>query len=188
MRSSRSAATLLALCCASACARPDHIEIEPRMPHLTHKGETLQLHGRLMDRTGKYFADERVSFRSRDPFVAAVSENGEVAALSSGHAVVTAQWNELTAEVPIDVDLVEALRVAPEQLEIRVEDEPVKLSVTPLGLDGRALRGREVRIVSANPAVARVDPDGRVWGLAPGEAVIHASIDDKEGEIHVRVK
>ena len=158
------------------------------MPRLTHKGETVQLHGRLMDRTGKYFADERVTFRSRDPFIAAVGENGEVAALSSGHAVVTAQWNELTAELPIDVDLVEALRIAPEQLEIRVDADPVKLSVTPLGLDGRALRGREVHLVSANPAIARVDPEGRVWGVAPGAAVVHASIDDKESEIHVEVK
>ena len=57
-------------------------------------------------------------------------------------------------------------------------------------LDGHPLRDREVHLKSADPAVARVDPEGRVWPISPGDVVVKANIDDKEGEIavHVRAK
>src|SRR5437870_13353057 len=92
-----------------ACSRPDHIEIDPRAPRLAHKGDTVRLHAKMTDRGGKVFSSERAAFQSRDPFVAGVDEYGTVTALSSGHTVVTARWSELSAEVPIEVDLVEAL-------------------------------------------------------------------------------
>jgi hypothetical protein len=170
-----------------ACARPDHIEIDPRAPRLTRKGESLHLHARMMDRGGQDFPRERAAWKSRDPFVAAVNENGDVIGLSSGHTVVTATWNELSADVPVEVDLVEALRIEPAALELPARADPVKIDVVPLGLDGHPLRDREVHLVSANPAVARVDPAGRVWPIAPGFVVVRANIDDKEGEIAVRV-
>jgi hypothetical protein len=179
------------LCVALAgagCERPDHIEIDPRMPRLTHKGETVRLHGKLMDRNGHIFSTERASWSSRDPFVAAVDKDGLVAALSSGQTVIAARWNELSAEVRVEIDLVEALRVSPERVELSVSGEPVKLEALALGLDGRPLRDRAVHLASQNPSVARVDPEGRVWGLAPGEAVVRAKLDDKEAEVHVVVK
>ena len=173
---------------AAACARPDHIEIDPRAPRLSRKGETLHLHAKMMDRGGKIFSQERAAWKSRDPFVAAVNEAGDVMALSSGHTVVTATWNELSAEVPLEIDLVEALQIDPGTLELSPSADPVKIDVVALGLDGHALRDREVHLVSANPAVARVDPQGRVWPVGPGDATVRANIDDKEGEIAVHVR
>ena len=173
---------------AVACERPDHIEIDPRMPRLTHKGETVRLHGKMMDRHGRVFSSERAVWASRDPFVAAVDSNGQVAALSSGHTVITARWNELTADVPLEIDLTEALKVEADHLEVSINGDPVKLAVTPLGLDGRPQTGREVHLTSLQPDIARVDPEGKVWGVAVGEAVVKAKIDDKEAEIRVLVK
>jgi hypothetical protein len=182
-------ALLAALAClAAGCDRPDHIEIDPRMPRLTHKGETVRLHGRMLDRRGQHFATERPAWASRDPFVAAVDKEGLVAALSSGQTVVTARWNELTAEVRVEVDLVEALRAAPPRVEVTVSGEPVKLEVAALGLDGRPQPDRVIHLSSDSPAVARVDPEGKVWGLSPGEAIVRARLDDKEAEVHVIVK
>ena len=178
---------LLLVATLFACARPDHIEIDPRAPRLLRKGESVRLHAKMMDRSGQVFPTEKAAFASRDPFIAAVDENGNVTALSSGHTVVTATWNELTAQVPLEVDLVEALRIEPAKLELSASADPVKLSVVALGLDGHPLRDREVHLVSADPAVARVDPEGRVWPVAPGDAKVRAAIDDKEGEIAVHV-
>src|SRR5436853_7691068 len=104
---------LLPLLMLIACARPDHIEIDPRAPRLSRKAESLKLHAKMMDRSGQVFPQERAAFVSRDPFIAGVDENGNVTALSSGHTVIKASWNELTAEVPFEVDLVEALRIEP---------------------------------------------------------------------------
>ncbi len=181
---------LFVLLLAAACARPDHIEIDPRAPRLSRKGESLRLHAKMMDRGGKVYSQERAEWKSRDPFVAGVTAEGEVTALSSGHTVLTATWNELTAEVPLEIDLVEALQIDPGTLNLLQSDEPVKVKVTALGLDGRALRDREVHLISADAKVARVDPEGRIWPVAPGDIVVRASIDDKQGEIavHVRAK
>ncbi|HUJ24969.1 MAG TPA: hypothetical protein VLW85_03050 [Myxococcales bacterium] len=179
---------LLPLLVLFACARPDHIEIDPRAPRLTRKGETLRLHAKMMDRSGKVFPNERAAYASRDPFVAGVDENGNLTALSSGHTVITATWAELGAMVPVDVDLVEALRIEPAKLELAASADPAKVNVVALGLDGHPLRDREVHLVSGNPAVARVDPEGRVWPVSPGDATVRAAIDDKEGEIAVHVR
>jgi len=187
-RAPRAAFTLLALGLAcAACERPDHIEIDPRMPRLVHRGETVRLHGKMMDRQGHIYPTERATWSSRDPFIAAVDANGEVAALASGHTVITARWEELSAEVPIEVDLVEAIKATPEQLTVKVEQDPVKLTAFALGLDGRARLDREVRLTSSAPAIARIDNEGQVWGVSPGEAVITAKSDDKEAQIKVTV-
>ena len=172
----------------TACARPDHIEIDPRAPRLLRKGDALHLHAKMMDRGGKVFSQERAAWTSRDPFIAGVNEAGDVTALTSWHTVITATWSELSADVPLEVDLVEALRIDPTSLELGANAEPVKVSVVALGLDGHPLRDREVHLVSANPAVARVDGEGRVWPVAPGDAVVRANIEDKEGEIAVHVR
>jgi hypothetical protein len=171
-----------------ACARPDHIEIDPRAPRLARKGESLHLHAKMMDRGGKVFPQERAAWKSRDPFIAGVNETGDVTGLSSGHTVVTATWNELNAEVPLEVDLVEALQIDPGTLELAPSADPVKINVVALGLDGHPMRDRQVHLVSANPSVARVDPEGRVWPVAPGDVTVRANIDDKEGEIAVHVR
>src|SRR3954463_6131675 len=92
----------------AACARPDHIEIDPRAPRLLRKGDTLHLHAKMMDRGGRGFSQERAQWPPRDPFIAGVTPDGDVTALSSGHTVITATWNELNAGVPLEVDLVEA--------------------------------------------------------------------------------
>ncbi len=84
---------LLPLLLIAACARPDHIEIDPRAPRLSRKGETLRLHAKMMDRGGQVFAQERGVWRSRDPFIAGVTPDGDVTALTSGHTVITAVWN-----------------------------------------------------------------------------------------------
>jgi hypothetical protein len=101
---------------------------------------------------------------------------------------MTATWNELAAEVPLEVDMVEALRIDTGPLELAQSAELVKLKVVALGLDGRPLRDRQVHLVSADPKVARVDPQGRLWPIAPGDVVVRAAIDDKEGEIAVHVR
>jgi hypothetical protein len=179
---------LLPLLLLLACDRPDHIEIDPRAPRLSRKGESLHLHAKMMDRGGRVFSQERAVWQSRDPFIAGVTPDGDVTALSSGHTVITAAWNELTADVPLEVDLVEALQIDPGMLELKQNADPVKINVVALGLDGHPMRDRQVHLISADPKVARVDPEGRVWPIAPGDVVVRANIDDKEGEIAVHVR
>jgi hypothetical protein len=172
---------------ASACERPDHIEIDPRMPRLLHKGETVRLHGKLIDRQSHFYPTEHAAWSSRDPFIAAVDANGDVAALSSGHTVITARWEELSADVPVEVDLVESVKVSPDVVTVKLDGDSVKLTAAALGLDGRARSDREVHLTSANTAIARVDNEGQVCGVAVGQTTVHAKSDDKEAQIAVTV-
>jgi hypothetical protein len=128
---------ILILFALAACARPDHIEIDPRAPRLSRKGESQRLHARMMDRAGKVFPQERARWKSRDPMIAAVDESG---------------------------------------------------TVTALGSTGIRSATARVHLTSADPAVARVDPEGRVWPVSPGDVVVRARLDDKESGIPVHVR
>jgi len=179
-------ALALALLC-SACERPDHIEIDPRMPRLVHKGESVRLHAKMMDRRGTIYPTERASWTSRDPFIASVDANGEVAALTSGHTIITAHWQELSAEVPLEVDLVESLKADPDTISIKVDADPTKIQVQAIGIDGRPRPDREVRLTSSDPSTVRIDGGGSAWGIKPGDAIVHAKCDDKQTDVHVTV-
>lgn len=188
MRTTRLAAAALLSLTALACERPDHIEIDPHMPRLTRKGETMKLHGKMMDRNGRIFATERATWTTRDPFVAAVDDSGTIAALSSGHTEITAHWNELSATVPVEIDLVEAVKFEKDSLELKADGDAVKLNVTALDHQGHAQKDREIHIVSLSPEIARVDSEGKVWGLKAGVARVQAKIDDKTADATVTVK
>src|SRR3954465_4159203 len=137
---------LLPFLLLAACSRPDHIEIDPRAPRLLRKGESVRLHAKMMDRGGRGFSQEPARWQSRDPFIAGVTPDGDITALSSGHTVITATWNELNADVPLEVDLVEALQIDPGTLELKQSADPVKINVVALGLDGHPLRDRQVHL------------------------------------------
>jgi hypothetical protein len=170
-----------------ACVGPDHIEVDPAGPRFIHRGETLRLHGKVMDRNGKVYTRDRAFFRSRDAKVASVNEHGDLTAVGSGHTLIEARSGSLYAEVPVEVDLVEKLAVANPKVELSIEDEPVAVPVTPLGRDGQPRRDREVELTSDNPAIARVDPQGRIWGLVPGDTLVKARVEDKLAIIQVHV-
>jgi hypothetical protein len=170
-----------------ACSVPDHIEIDPGAPHLTHKGEAVRLHGKVMDRAGKVYGRERAFFTSRDPKVAAVNEHGDLTAVGSGHTVVEARAGSLYAEMPVEVELIEGLLAEQQRIELTPEDDAIKVPVRVLGHDGRALVGREVTFTTDDPRVARVDPEGKVWGLTPGDTLLKARVDDKLAVIEVHV-
>ena len=172
---------------ALSCLGPDHVEVDPAGPRLSHRGETLRLHGKATDRGGHVYGRERAFFRTRDPKIATVNEHGDLTAVSSGHTVVEARVGTLYAEVPVDVDLVERLEVAQSHVELTVDDEPVRVPVTPLGRDNQPRRDRTVEFTTDNADVARIDPEGKIWGLTPGDTLVKARIDDKLALIEVHV-
>ena len=171
---------------ALACLGPDHIEIDPTAPRLTHKGESVRLHGKVMDRHGKVYA-QRSFFSSRDPKVAAVDEHGTVTAIASGHTVIEARAGGLLGEMPVDVDLIDRLEVVLPVLHLTLSDEPTEVPVRALGSDGHQRKDREISFSSDDARIARIDPQGRVWATNPGETVIKARVEDKIALVKVVV-
>jgi uncharacterized protein YjdB len=182
------ASTLLLCASLAACAGVDHIEIDPKAPVLKRRGESLDLACRVYKRKG--VTDPRLfcSWRSEDPLIATVDEKtGRVGAIASGIARIVATHGNAEARVPVEVRLVEAVRVTPAELELHSEGDPKPVRVEGLGADGRPLRDREARLVSTDNEVAHVDTSGQIWGGKPGETVVKAIVDDKEEPIKVRV-
>jgi len=171
---------------ALACLGPDHIEIDPSAPRLTHKGESVRLHGKVMDRHGKVYA-QRSFFSSRNANIAAVDEHGTVTAVGSGHTVIEARAGGLLGEMPVDVDLIERLEAVAPVLHLSLTDDPAELQVRALGADGHPRTDRKLTFTSDDPNIARLDPQGRVWAINPGQTVIKARVEDKIALVKVVV-
>ncbi len=174
--------------CAFACEQADHIEIDPKQPMLKRRGEALQLHGKVMNRRGVQIAGEFPTWKSSQPFVATVDEHGSVMAVASGHALLNATYGSVTAEVPVDVVLVEAVRATPTSFHLKPDGDPVKPAVSAIGLNGRVLADRQVALKSDNSDVVHIDSEGKLWPAAKGETKVRATCEDHEVVLDVVVE
>ena len=79
-----------------------------------------------------------------------------------------------------------SVQVGPADARVRAEEQTT-LTVTVRDADGAPVPGARVRWVSATPEVASVDAQGRVTGLAPGQARIGAIVGGVSGYVTVQV-
>lgn len=174
---------------AIACAGPDHIEIEPKEVVLKRPKETIALRGKVMNRRGNHWADKRCDWLSSDASVATVDAMGVVTAHKSGRTLLTASYDGLKAEVPVEVTLVEELRAEPAELVLFTDSEDsTKIRVTVLGPNGKALSDRSIRYLSNDEKVATIDGGGGVWTHNPGETLVRAVCENHEVTVKVKVE
>lgn len=178
----------LGLLALAACNTPDHIEIDPKQPVLKRRGETVQLHGKVMNRRGQQLAGEWPKWKSSVPFTATVDEHGLVTAVASGHALLTATYGDLTADVPVDVSLVEFVRAEPASYTLKADGDPVKPAVAALGANGRVLPDRQVAMTAEDSKIVHVDSEGKLWPSVKGTTKVHAVCDDHEAVVTVSVE
>jgi len=178
--------TMLAL---AACSKPTHISIDPKQPFIKGRLETVQLIGHVMTNTVED-AKARVIWKSADPAIAAVDENGKLSGKGSGRTTITATFGELTASVPVEVSWVEQVRASAGLVELTVEaGDPAKVVVEALGFDGRVLKDRVMTWKNESETVCRADPSGQIWPVNEGEGDVVAMFDEKnQARIHCVVK
>lgn len=129
----------------------------------------------------------KLIWKSSDESVATVSNDGEVSALSEGTATITVTDTEsgLTAKCNVTVTSIPVTNITcPKSLKMMVgESVQIKATITPEGATNKT-----VAWTSSNPAVATVDNDGNVYGVALGEAVVTAKTEDGGFEAKCNVK
>ena len=147
------------------------LRFSDEVPRVLAAGSAVRLAGGL---TG-----DALLWVSDAPDVAAVSQDGTVAALTPGKANITAygvaSQAVCTVEV-VDVPL-EGLRILNRQLVLSVGDEVgVAIAFTPQNASNRS-----VTFAVADPEIVGVSADGVITALAPGETVL--TVSDASGKL-----
>ena len=134
-------------------------------PRTLAAGSAVRLAGELTGNALLWVSDA--------PDVAAVSQDGAVAALKPGTANITAYGVASQAVCTIavvDVPL-EGLRILNRQLELRVGDQAeAEIAFIPQNASNRTLT-----FTVADPEIASVSEDGIITALTPGETVLTAA-------------
>ncbi|MFU8804977.1 MAG: Ig-like domain-containing protein, partial [Bradymonadaceae bacterium] len=125
------------------------------------------------------------SWESSDPTVAQIDAAGEVTAVAPGITLITATIDGVEGYGFIQVTPKSVTDVSISQGNATIrEGEHIDLTVT---VNSGELTDRIVVWTTSNDAVATVDSNGRVYGLAEGAVTITASVDGKEATSEITV-
>ncbi len=160
-------------------ARLTTLELSPAQLEL-EVGSNSQLHliGSYDDGTSKDLTQNpKTSFASLSPTVATVSATGQVQALATGTATITAihqDYGDWTTVTVVTGNMPIAIEISPANLEL-TPGQWQALSVAAQYDDGTQEDVTfEAQYQSSNPELVQVAADGRVLGQRPGTATIVA--------------
>ncbi len=171
----------------SATADTLQLRITPEHMVLPHMGEGL-LRLDVAGPAGATLPEGPLVWHSQNPEVAMVGAGGEVRARSAGLTRIS-----VVVRGQVVMATVEVLPATPDRLELSLPGGTLfagasaPLRVDAFGSDGTAVDPGTLRFASASPDVVRVDPDGRVHGLAPGRAEVEVVTGDVRGTLAVAV-
>ena len=125
-----------------------------------------------------------VQWTTSDESVVAIDEDGNVVAVETGEADVTATVGEFTATCKVTVVVAPTEINVPENLELTIGDEGKALNAKVLPEDATEV---EMTYTTSDEKVATVDENGTVTAVGAGECVITTKAADVEAETKVVV-
>lgn len=149
--------------------------------------DTLQLTATVYDVDDQPRDDRPVSWTSSKPQVASVDETGLVEGLSEGTTTIVAASGGKRAEATITVEApVDAVTVTPNPATVGV-GSTMQMQADLTDAAGNELSGRDVSWQSSDEAIATVDANGLVSGVAGGQVTITATSEGVDGTASVEV-
>jgi uncharacterized protein YjdB len=141
-------------------------------------GVTQQLSAQITDAQGNLLTGRPIAYASDAPTVASVSASGLVTALAPGTARITATSEGKTGVstvqvIPVPVASVQVTPATATLLTGRTQ----QLTATPRSAAGAVLTGRVITWATGAPGIATVSATGLVSAIAPGTALVLATID-----------
>lgn len=132
------------------------------------------------------YATESATFSSNNTTVATVNKSGLITAKAIGEAEISVTIGDVvkTCQVHVVAVTVESIVFADAEA---VVTKGTSLQLNPVVTPAQAATEQTITYVSDNEEVATVSETGLVSGLKEGEAVITATIVDKEAQITIRV-
>ncbi|HKF42819.1 MAG TPA: Ig-like domain-containing protein [Thermoanaerobaculia bacterium] len=173
---------------AVACSRkPASIEVSPRPVKIFGLQRTQRLTGRALDKKGRPVEGIALEWVSSKPEVVKVDSSGKLESKAEGKSVVTASFQNLSSQVPVEVLDIKTIEIAP--ISIRLVG-PVGTS-TELTTTLKNSRGNSITWpvvwTSSRPKVAKVTSRGEVVSTGPGTTTIVAKVGDLQGASEVNV-
>lgn len=126
-----------------------------------------------------------VQWTTSDEAIVAIDEDGNVVAVETGEADVTATVGEFSATCKVTVVVAPTEINVPENLELTIGDEGKALNAKVLPEDATEV---EMTYTSSDEKVATVDENGTVTAVGAGECVITTKAANVEAETKVVVK
>jgi trimeric autotransporter adhesin len=152
-------------------------------------GTTLALATQITDDAGNVLTGRPVSFSSEAPAVASVSAAGVVTAVTPGttRIVVASEGKTGFSTIQVVPVPVATLELTPTSGALLI-GETLPLVATTRSLAGSILTGRAIEWRTGAPNVATVSTSGAVTAIAPGTAIILATVEGVSATASITVR
>jgi uncharacterized protein YjdB len=179
---------LIVLAASAACSRkPSSIQVSPRKIVLYGIDRSERLTARFFDRSGEPFDAVRATWSSSKADVATVDDGGRVVSKGPGKATITVSFNELSAEVPVEVVDAATIEVVPGQASLAGPSG----TNFPLTATVRSSKNEPVALrptwKSSDEQVVTVSADGVMTSARNGTATVTANVGELQGAAEVTV-
>lgn len=131
------------------------------------------------------YASESATWASNNTTVATVNKNGVITAKALGDAEITATIGEVEKTCTVHVVAVAVNSITlPAEANVTLGSS---LQLNPTVNPAQAASEYTITYESSAPEIATVDANGKVAGVAVGDAIITATIADKSAQITIHV-
>jgi hypothetical protein len=170
---------------AIACSQPEFLVVDPTSVSFERAGETHAISVRGKNRQGIEFPKLMVAWESHDPKVATV-DRGIIKSVGHGHTIVEVKTGSISAEIPVEVILVDHVAAKQKELLLAMDAPSVKLDVMAYDPEGHEVRNRIVHTQCKDGEVCSSSGD-TVFAINPGKTTVEVSIDNKATTVPVVV-
>jgi uncharacterized protein YjdB len=175
-----------ALVGASCSSKPASIDISPKKVKIFGLERSQRLTGRVLDKKGRPVEMATPSWSASNDVVEA-EPGGRIVAKKAGKSRVKATFQNVEAEVAVEVVDVATIEVMPPTLSLT---GPAGTAV-PVTFAVKDSKQKPVDIkptwTTSNPKIATVSEDGVVTSVAPGQTTVIGKIGDIQGGCDVVV-
>jgi uncharacterized protein YjdB len=169
---------MLAVACSS---KPASIEVSPRNVKIFGLKRAQRLTGRLVDKKGNPMPVGNVQWSSSRNDVVTVDQSGKLQSLKEGRSVVTASFEKLSIQVPVEVVDVKSVEITPPSAHlVGPAGTTIRVGAVVKNSAGKPVP-RPVAWSSSKTAVATISGEGTVTSVGPGTTTIVGKVGDLEG-------
>jgi len=180
-------AAALAFASAACSRKPASIQVSPKKATIYGIGRAQRLTARILDKKGQPLESGAPSWSSTDPETAAVDAGGRVVAKKAGKAMISASFEDISAQVPVEVVDVSSIEFGSPSLSL------IGPAGTSVPLTYRVIDSHQARVdippawSSADAKVATVSDSGVVTSVGAGTTNVVARVGDVQGACEIRV-